>query len=180
MIKILDDFELNFIRFLNSKNYTKEEVKLSILHNYESVSADDDGFAVYIPETRTIMLPTKVPDEIKDMKEFVISNLAHEYCHFIQDVTGREFDEEEADWFAEVEVNEYLSKGGNQTNAFVIVNEENKYLDSTMDWTTRITDALLFDDYVQTLEYKNGLTNGKMYRVIPVELILGATKDENN
>lgn len=121
MLKILNDFELNFIEFLNKKHFTEEVVKLSILHNYESVGGDDEnGFAVYIPELKTIMLPTETPDELSDMKEFVIHNLAHEYKHFLQDVNGEEFNEEEADQFADEIVNEYLNevnlKGENKMN----------------------------------------------------------------
>lgn len=184
MIKILDEFELNFIKFLNDKKYTDKEVRLSILHNYESVSAGDggDGFAVYIPETKTIMLPTKIPDEIADMKEFVIQNLAHEYCHFIQDVTEREFNEEEADNFAEVVVNEYLSSGYVNTNTkgFVIVNSEDKYLTETIDWSERLFDAMIFDNYELTLEYKNTMSGSQYLRIFPLVLCLLRCKDENN
>lgn len=110
MIRILNDFELNFINFLNKKHFTDQEVKLSILHNYESVGGDDEnvGFAMYVSELKTIMLPTEVPEEVKDMKEFVIHNLAHEYKHFLQDVNMEEFDEDEADTFADEIVSEYM------------------------------------------------------------------------
>lgn len=110
MIKILNDFELNFVDFLNKKHFTDEVVRLSILHNYESVGKKDgeSGFAVYMPELKTIILPTKTPDEVADYEEFVIHNLAHEYKHFLQDVNGAEFDEEEADQFADDVVKEYM------------------------------------------------------------------------
>lgn len=110
MIKILNDFELNFVNFLNKKHFTDAVVRLSILHNYESVGNKDgeSGFAVYMPELKTIILPTKTPDEVGDYKEFVIHNLAHEYKHFLQDVNGAEFDEEEADQFADDVVKEYM------------------------------------------------------------------------
>ena len=111
MIRILNDFELNFIEFLNDKQFTDEEVKLSILHNYDCVDREyGSGFAVYIPKLKTIMLPTEIPDEVKDMKEFVIHNLAHEYKHFLQDVNGEEFDEDEADKFADEVVSEYMNR----------------------------------------------------------------------
>lgn len=110
MIRILNDFEYNFIKFLNDKNFIDQEVKLSILHNYDCVDSDNgSGFAVYIPGLKTIMLPTEVPEEVKDMKEFVIHNLAHEYKHFLQDVNGEEFDEDEADKFADEIVSEYMN-----------------------------------------------------------------------
>ena len=111
MIRILNDFEYNFIKFLNDKHFTDEEVKLSILHGYDAVESDESGnkgFAVYLPHLRTIMLPTETPEEIADMKDFVIHNLAHEYKHFLQDVNGEEFSEEEADKFADEIIEEYL------------------------------------------------------------------------
>jgi hypothetical protein len=115
MIKILNKFELDFIEFLNDKHFTDQEVKLSILHNYDCVGGKDDtGFAVYIPHFKTIMLPTEVPAEIgecanmEDIKVFIISNLAHEYKHFLQDVNGEEFDEDEANKFADEVVEEYM------------------------------------------------------------------------
>ena len=110
MIRILNDFELSFIEFLNKKHFTDEEVKLSILHNYDCVDGGDEtGFAVYVPELKTIMLPTETPEECADMKEFIIHNLAHEYKHFLQDVNGEEFNEDEADKFADEVVSEYMS-----------------------------------------------------------------------
>lgn len=110
MIKILNKFELDFIKFLNNKHFTEQEVKLSILHNYDCVDSEDgSGFAVYIPELKTIMLPTETPKEVADYKEFVIHNLAHEYKHFLQDVNGEEFSEQEADKFADEIVSEYMS-----------------------------------------------------------------------
>lgn len=110
MFRILNDFEYNFVKFVNEKHFTKQEVKLSILHNYESVAGETgNGFAVYLPELKTIMLPTEVPEEVKDMKEFVIHNLAHEYKHFLQDVNGEEFNEDEADKFADEIVSEYMN-----------------------------------------------------------------------
>ena len=118
MIKILDKFDLNFIGFLNSKHFTDEVVKVSVLHNYESVESDasgNSGFAVYLPELKTIMLPTETPDELikiyeenNECNDFVIHNLAHEYKHFLQDVNSQEFNEEEADKFADEMVAEYL------------------------------------------------------------------------
>ena len=111
MIKILNKFELDFIEFLNNKHFTDEEVKLSILHGYGAVESDESGnkgFAVYLPHLKTIMLPTETPEECADMKDFVIHNLAHEYKHFLQDVNGEEFSEEEADKFADKMVEEYM------------------------------------------------------------------------
>lgn len=103
MIEILDEYELNFIDYINKLKLTNKKVKLSILHNYQSVGSDDDnvGFAVYLPELNTIMLPTEKPEELEDDKDFIIHNLAHEYKHFLQDCNGEEFDEAKADKFAD-------------------------------------------------------------------------------
>jgi hypothetical protein len=107
MIEILSEFESNFIKFLNEKHFTDKVVKLSILHNYETVGVDGIGFAVYLPDLKTIMLPTERPEELADYKEFIIHNLAHEYKHFLQDISNSEFNEKEADQFADDMVKEY-------------------------------------------------------------------------
>lgn len=95
MIRILDERTLRFLNFLNRKYGAGEEVKLSVLNGYDAVSSDNtgsEGFAVYVPPMKTIMLPTEVPENVKELgdeeleKNFVIHNLAHEYGHFLQDI----------------------------------------------------------------------------------------------
>ena len=113
MIEILNEYDLKFISYINKLKLTDKKVKLSILHNYQSVGSSDDniGFAVYLPEINTIMLPTERPEELADAKDFIIHNLAHEYKHFLQDCNGEEFNEDEADKFADDIVERFKKEG---------------------------------------------------------------------
>ena len=94
-IQILDERTLRFIEFLNTKYPATENVKLSVLNGYDSLTSnetDGSGFAVYIPLTKIIMLPTEIPKSIMALddevltRNFIIHNLAHEYGHFLQDI----------------------------------------------------------------------------------------------
>lgn len=122
MIQILDQRTQKFVEFLNENYGADEIVKLSVLNGYDSVQSDGtgaDGFAVYIPPMKTILIPTEVPDNIKELnddeltKNFVIHNLAHEYAHFLQDIGKLDgFDDENviekvADDFADKVIPEF-------------------------------------------------------------------------
>ena len=122
MIQVLNPRITDFIAFLNEQYGTEQTVKLSVLHGYDSVTSDGSGaqgFAVYLPPTKTIMLPTDIPEEIAQtddqefIEDFVIHNLAHEYAHFLQDIgvltdwTDENSLEESADNFAEKAVGEF-------------------------------------------------------------------------
>lgn len=113
MIEILNEYDLKFISYINKLKLTDKKVKLSILHNYQSVGSGEDnvGFAVYLPELNTIMLLTERPKELEDDEDFVIHNLAHEYKHFLQDCNGEEFNEDEADKFADDIVEKFKKEG---------------------------------------------------------------------
>lgn len=125
MIRILDDRTQKFVDFLNTNYGANEVVRLSVLNGYDSVSSDEsgtNGFAVYIPPMRTILIPTEIPKNIKEtedeelIKNFIIHNLAHEYAHFLQDIGKLEgFDNEKiiekvADEFAEKVVAEFIKE----------------------------------------------------------------------
>ena len=122
MIQILDDRTQKFVKFLNNNYGAEETVKLSVLNGYDALSSDEtgaEGFAVYIPSMQTIMLPTEIPEYVKELNDeeltrtFVIHNLAHEYAHFLQHIGKLEgFDDENiiekvADDFADKVVAEF-------------------------------------------------------------------------
>lgn len=124
MLTIANKRLLAFIDFLNKEYPLKEEVKLTCLHGYDAVTDDEtsgQGFAVYLPEQKYILLPMEIPENVKELKDkelerdFVIHNLAHEYSHAIQDeqgdlVSGKyelDFLDREADEFADNAVLEF-------------------------------------------------------------------------
>ena len=129
MIEILNEYDLKFISYINKLKLTDKKVKLSILHNYQSVGSGDDnvGFAVYLPELNTIMLPTEKPEELEDDEDFVIHNLAHEYKHFLQDCNGEEFNEDEADKFADDTVGEEVAE--TSAAAFKKTDDNKKFIE---------------------------------------------------
>lgn len=122
MIQILDNRTQKFVDFLNANYGADEVVTLSALNGYDAISSEEsgaEGFAVYMPPMRTIMLPMEVPKNIKELNDkeltnnFIIHNLAHEYAHFLQDIGKLEgFDDENiieqvADNFADKAVAEF-------------------------------------------------------------------------
>ena len=112
MIKILDDYVLNFIEFLNNKHFTDKEAKLSIVHDYVGFKTQNGEkcYAMYIKEKHMIFVATKAPEHLKDFKDFIIFNLAHEYKHFLQEVNNEKVigdKEEDANEFAKKICHEY-------------------------------------------------------------------------
>ena len=126
MLTIANKRVLAFIDFLNKEYPIKEEVKITCLHGYDAVMDDETeghGFAVYLPEQKYILLPMEIPENVQEEalkdpeleRDFVIHNLAHEYCHAIQDEQGAlgsekyelDFLDREADEFADNAVSEF-------------------------------------------------------------------------
>lgn len=94
------------------------------MNGYDSVASNDTGsvgFAVYLPTMRMMIIPTEIPESIKELndheliKNFIIHNLAHEYAHFLQDIGELEgFDNQEkieqiADNFADKAVADFTA-----------------------------------------------------------------------
>lgn len=99
MLTIANKRVLAFIDFLNKEYPIKEEVKITCLHGYDAVRDDEtegQGFAVYLPEQKYILLPMEIPENVQEEalkdpeleRDFVIHNLAHEYEHARQDEKG--------------------------------------------------------------------------------------------
>ena len=126
MLTIANKRVLAFIDFLNKEYPIKEEVKITCLHGYDAVRDDEtegQGFAVYLPEQKYILLPMEIPENVQEEalkdpeleRDFVIHNLAHEYAHAIQDeqgdlVSGKyelDFLDRDADEFADSAVAEF-------------------------------------------------------------------------
>lgn len=73
----------------------KEELIVHIMHGYDSLKAPDgtDCFGCYINGEYEIYVADNIPTDQ------LFHTIAHEYMHYLQDVEGREFDEEEANAF---------------------------------------------------------------------------------
>lgn len=67
-----------------------------IAEKYDTVEDESGnrGFGVYIPSEKQIYVAGNVPEEIK------LKALFHEIAHWAQDISGREFNEDEAERFS--------------------------------------------------------------------------------
>ena len=133
MLTIANNRVLDFIDFLNKEYPIKEEVKITCLHGYDAVRDDEtegQGFAVYLPEQKYILLPMEIPENVQEEalkdpaleRDFVIHNLAHEYAHAILrgyiDYAGRNVSNYHYEDLLRVEE---LYEKSNLTNPSVIV-----------------------------------------------------------
>jgi hypothetical protein len=73
----------------------KNELIIHIMHGYDSLKAPDgtDCFGCYINGEYEIYVADNIPTDQ------LFHTIAHEYMHYLQDVEGRKFDEEEANAF---------------------------------------------------------------------------------
>lgn len=71
--------------------------EICILEGYDTVEDENGnkGFGVYIPSEKQIYVTGDVPQEI------MLKALFHELTHWVQDISGRHFDEDEANLLAE-------------------------------------------------------------------------------
>ena len=71
--------------------------EICIAKGYDSLQAENGemGFGVYIPSEKQIYVAGDIP------KEWLLKSLFHEIAHWVQDVSGKKFEEDEADEFAE-------------------------------------------------------------------------------
>lgn len=74
----------------------KNELIIHIMHGYDSLEAPDGTkcFGVYLKGENEIYVASDIPDNQ------LFHTIAHEYCHYLQELENREFDEEEADTYA--------------------------------------------------------------------------------
>lgn len=72
--------------------HDKDELIVHIMHGYDSLKAPDgtDCFGCYIEGEYEIYVADAIPSDQ------LFHTIAHEYMHYLQDIEGRELDEEEA------------------------------------------------------------------------------------
>ena len=117
MIKTIPNWLQDAVDFLNKKFPEDSDVSMFILYGFGSVGIDDDncGFAAYNTETNSILIADHnvIREAISeltwdDVKDTVITNLFHEYRHHQQNMFNLDFDEEDAEKFANNMYKEYL------------------------------------------------------------------------
>lgn len=82
---------------IEERKTTIEFPHVFIAEGYDSIKTEDGetGFGVYDPENKQIFIAGAVPDEI------FVKALLHELMHWVQDISGYAFNEDEANTFAE-------------------------------------------------------------------------------
>ena len=92
-----------FIKWLTNGS---DEVNIEVKFDYDCVQSPDGviAFGVYIPEEKQIYVAGATP------LDWIYQNVAHEYCHYLQDINGKSFDEDEANSYAEKKVEEFKGK----------------------------------------------------------------------
>ena len=75
-----------------------DELTIHVMHGYDTIESPtgEKCFGCYVQSQNEIYIADGIP-----INQFFFT-LAHEYMHFLQDAEGREFDEEEADAFANI------------------------------------------------------------------------------
>lgn len=73
-----------------------DELTIHVMHGYDTIESPtgEKCFGCYVQGQNEIYIADGIP------REQFFFTLAHEYMHFLQDAEGREFDEKEADVFA--------------------------------------------------------------------------------
>ena len=74
----------------------KDELLIHVMHGYDSLESPtgEKCFGCYMNGKHEIYVVDDIP------KEQFFQTIAHEYMHYLQDIEGKDFDEEEADAFA--------------------------------------------------------------------------------
>lgn len=113
MIIAIYDWLQDAVDYINLVYPEDTFANLTILYGFDTIGIDEEncGFAAYNPETKTIMLadPNElIGDTFADKKCTAITNLFHEYRHHQQNIYGLDFDEEDAEQFAETMYQRYL------------------------------------------------------------------------
>jgi len=72
--------------------------EIYIAEGYDTIEGEDGnvGFGVYVPDENRIYVAGDVEGEIRARA------LLHEVCHWVQDMCGRPFDEDEANEFSDI------------------------------------------------------------------------------
>lgn len=118
MIVIMPRPILMACEWLNERYPHKERVGLIYLHGYDYIeSQEGEGPAAYNPETKAICMAdiSEIAESCglseDEARQTALENLFHEFAHFIQDIEGKPFDEDEAEEFASNAYKEYSASG---------------------------------------------------------------------
>ena len=87
---------LNVLPSAQEKPFNLPEIYIA--EGYDTIEGEDGnvGFGVYVPGKNQIYVAGDVEDEIRARA------LLHEVCHWVQDMCGRPFDEDEANEFSDI------------------------------------------------------------------------------
>ena len=98
MIKLINDEIRAFTEYISDPKIAP--VELYVIPGFDAIQTPDREFAsaVYNPKENRIIAAEGVSEELQGE---VLRHIAHEYYHHIQKCNGDDFDEDEAEDFAE-------------------------------------------------------------------------------
>ena len=98
MIKLINDEIRAFTEYISDPKIAP--VELYVIPGFDAIQTPDREFAsaVYNPKENRIIAAEGVSEELQGE---VLHHIAHEYYHHIQKVNGVDFDEDDAENFAQ-------------------------------------------------------------------------------
>ena len=105
MIKIINDEINDFIDFLNNEYQRNESFYLHMCEGHDSIQdpyTENLAFGMFNRETNHCYVAGNLEEEQ------VLKTIAHEYKHFLQKCIDVDFDEEEAENFADYVYNRFV------------------------------------------------------------------------
>ena len=110
----IEELLKSFMSFINEKELCLAPCKVIFLPDNDSVLGNapgvkEIGFSLYSPNHGTMYIAGDISglSTKTDSRQVILTSLAHEYIHHIQNVEKREFDEGEADSRAKELVKEF-------------------------------------------------------------------------
>lgn len=104
MIKIINDDIDDFLKFLNKKHPLKQNVYIHICEGFDTIQEPDTtnvAFGMFGNNSDNIYVAGDIPNEQ------ILKTIAHEYKHFMQKYSNEDYNEIDAEDFADKVYNEY-------------------------------------------------------------------------
>lgn len=98
MLRIINDDIDDFLKFLDENYPVKQNVYIHICEGFDTIqepNTENTAFGMFGNNNDNIYVAGDIP------MEQILKTIAHEYKHFIQKYSGQEYNEKEAEDFAD-------------------------------------------------------------------------------
>lgn len=112
MVKFVNEEVNNTIAFLNSEYPTQKDVFIHVCEGYDTIETQDGcGFGIFAkPESKDEIPKIYIAGDMPNDDFQIVETIAHEYRHFMQWCSNKEFSEEQAENFAKEVVKKLCRK----------------------------------------------------------------------